>query len=140
MNAPPKFIPDRFDLDIIALLQEDGRMSTRDIATRLGATPSTIRKRVRRLEDTGTMRVVAVTDFASAGYDLLLAIGVEVESRSAEAVGRDLASLPDVFSVNLTTGSHDLEILVGAEVSTSSPCFCTRRSRRSKASADCLQV
>ena len=114
MNAPPKFIPDRFDLDIIALLQEDGRMSTRDIATRLGATPSTIRKRVRRLEDTGTMRVVAVTDFASAGYDLLLAIGVEVESRSAEAVGRDLASLPDVFSVNLTTGSHDLEILVGA--------------------------
>ena len=42
------------------------------------------------------------------------AIGVEVESRNAEDVGRDLAELPDVFSVNLTTGSHDIEILVGA--------------------------
>jgi len=89
-------------------------MSTREIATKLGATSSTIRKRIRRLEETGTMRIVAVTDFASAGYDLLLAIGVEVESRSAEAVGHDLAALPDVFSVNLTTGSHDIEILVGA--------------------------
>lgn len=89
-------------------------MSTQDIAKALDATSSTIRKRIRRLEDTGVMRVVAVTDFAAAGYDVLLAIGVEVESRNAEDVGRDLASLPDVFSVNLTTGSHDIEILVGA--------------------------
>ena len=55
-----------------------------------------------------------VTDFAAAGYDLLLAIGIEVESRNAEEVGKDLAELPEVFSVNLTTGSNDLEILVGA--------------------------
>ena len=114
LNPPPNYIPDEFDLRIIALLQEDGRMSTRDMASELGATSSTIRKRMRRLEDTGTMRVVAVTDFGSAGYDLLLAIGVEVESRNAEEVGHDLATLPDVFSVNLTTGSYDLEILVGA--------------------------
>ena len=60
------------------------------------------------------MRVVAVTDFSAAGYDLLLAIGIEVESRSAEAVGEDLAKLPEVFSVNLTTGANDIEILVGA--------------------------
>ena len=60
------------------------------------------------------MFVVIVHDFAAAGYDVLLAIGIEVESRSAEAVGLDLAALPEVFSVNLTTGSHDIEILVGA--------------------------
>ena len=28
-------------------------------------------------------------------------------------VGLDLAALPDVFSVNLTTGAQDIEILVG---------------------------
>ncbi len=109
-----EYIPDELDLKIIALLQEDGRMSTQDIAGALDSTSSTIRKRIRRLEETGTMRVVAVTDFAAAGYDVLLAIGIEVESRSAEAVGLDLAALPEVFSVNLTTGSHDIEILVGA--------------------------
>lgn len=114
LQPSTEYIPDELDLKIIALLQEDGRMSTQDIAGALDSTSSTIRKRIRRLEETGTMRVVAVTDFAAAGYDVLLAIGIEVESRSAEAVGLDLAALPEVFSVNLTTGSHDIEILVGA--------------------------
>ena len=109
-----EYIPDELDMKIIALLQEDGRVPTQDIAKRFNSTSSTIRKRIRRLEETGTMRVVAVTDFAAAGYDLLLVIGIEVESRNAEEVGKDLAELPEVFSVNLTTGSNDLEILVGA--------------------------
>lgn len=61
------------------------------------------------------MRVVAVTDFAAAGFDLLLAIGIEVEDRNPEAVGRELALLPEVFAVNLTTGPNDLEILVAAQ-------------------------
>lgn len=108
------YIPDDLDSKIIRLLQEDGRTSTQDIAKELNSTSSTIRKRIRRLEDTGTMKVVAVTDFAAAGYDLLLAIGIEVDSRSAEDVAMDLAELPEVFSVNLTTGANDIELLVGA--------------------------
>ena len=87
-NAVPDYAPDDTDRRIIALLQEDGRMSTQDIARTQGAASSTIRKRIRRLEGTGTMRVVAVVDFAAAGYGELLAIGVEVESRNAEAVGQ----------------------------------------------------
>ena len=109
-----RYIPDDLDMKIIRLLQEDGRTSTQDIAKELNSTSSTIRKRIRRLEDTGTMKVVAVTDFAAAGYDLLLAIGIEVDSRSAEDVAMDLAELPEVFSVNLTTGANDIELLVGA--------------------------
>ena len=109
-----EYIPDELDMKIISLLQEDGRTPTQDIAKKFNSTSSTIRKRIRRLEETGTMRVVAVTDFAAAGYDLLLAIGIEVESRNAEDVGNDLAELPEVFSVNMTTGANDLEILVGA--------------------------
>lgn len=109
------FVPDDLDHEIIALLRQDGRMSTQEIAKRLGTTSSTIRKRIRRLEDTNSMRVVAVTDFAAAGYDMLLAIGIEVEHRSAEEVGRELAALPEAFSVNMTTGPFDLEILVAAQ-------------------------
>lgn len=108
------YIPDELDMKIIRLLQEDGRTSTQDIAKAFNSTSSTIRKRIRRLEETGTMKVVAVTDFSAAGYDLLLAIGIEVESRSAEDVAMDLTALPEVFSVNLTTGANDIEILVGA--------------------------
>ena len=121
--AEASFIPDELDQRIIALLQQDGRMSTQALAQRLGSTSSTVRKRIRSLERNGVMRVVAVTDFAAAGFDLLLAIGIEVEDRNAEAVGRDLAELPEVFSVNLTTGRNDLEILVAAQSFEQLACF-----------------
>jgi DNA-binding Lrp family transcriptional regulator len=61
------------------------------------------------------MRVVAVTDIEAAGYGMLLAIGVQVESRSPEQVARQLAQIPEVFSVNVVVGAHDIEILVVAE-------------------------
>jgi Lrp/AsnC family transcriptional regulator for asnA, asnC and gidA len=58
------------------------------------------------------VRVVAVTDFAALGYKVLLAVGIEVQGRAAEEVGRELAQLPEVFAVHLVTGARDLEILV----------------------------
>ena len=106
---------DDLDRQIIALLQEDGRMSIQDIAKQLSSTSSTVRKRIRRLEDANIMRVVAVTDFSAAGYELLLAVGIQVEKRRPEAVGRELAELPEVFSVNLTTGVCELDVLVAAK-------------------------
>jgi Lrp/AsnC family transcriptional regulator for asnA, asnC and gidA len=106
---------DDIDQGIIALLRKDGRMPYRAIARELDITENTVRARVRRMEDSNTMRVVAVTDIEAAGYDMLLAIGVQVEGRSPEQVARDMAQIPEVFSVNVVVGAHDLEILVVAE-------------------------
>lgn len=89
-------------------------MSIQDIAKSLSSTSSTIRKRIRRLEDANIMRVVAVTDFSAAGFELLLALGIQVENRRPEEVGEELAELPEVFSVNLTTGVYELDCLVAA--------------------------
>ena len=88
---------DDTDNAIIALLRADGRMPYRAIARELGLTESTVRARVRRLEESDTMRVVAVTDIEAAGYGMLLAIGVQVESRSPEEVARELAGCPRCF-------------------------------------------
>ena len=55
-----------------------------------------------------------MTDIEAAGYGMLLAIGVQVENRSPEAVARDLARVPEVFSVNVVVGTQDMEILVVA--------------------------
>ncbi|GAB3103713.1 Lrp/AsnC family transcriptional regulator [Aestuariicella hydrocarbonica] len=105
---------DDLDIRIIEALNIDGRMPVTDIAARVDSTPSTVRKRMQRMDELEVMRVVAITDYYAAGYDVLMAIGVEVENRSAEEVGLELAELDKVFSVNLTTGRFDLEILVAA--------------------------
>jgi len=105
---------DATDDAIIALLRADGRMPYRAIARELNITESTVRARVKRLEESDTMRVVAVTDIEAAGYGMLLAIGVQVENRSPEAVAREMAAIAEVFSVNVVVGAHDVEILVVA--------------------------
>ena len=105
---------DDLDRKIIEELKRDGRQSAQSIASAVGSSAVTVRLRIKSLEDAGALQVVAVTDFASAGYNVLLLVGVQVERRRARDVGEDLAKLESVFAVNLTTGANDIEILVGA--------------------------
>lgn len=105
---------DQTDHRIIALLRDDGRLPYRSIARELELTEATVRARVRRLEESRTMRVVAVTDIEAAGYGMLLAIGVQVENRSPEEVALEMAAIPEVFSVSVVVGDQDLELLAVA--------------------------
>jgi DNA-binding Lrp family transcriptional regulator len=115
MNVPQPIDLDSTDERIVELLREDGRMPYRALAKALGLTEATVRSRVRRLEESNTMRVVAVTDFEAAGYDFMLAVGVQVENRSPTEVAKELARYPEVFSINVVIGPYDLELLVVAQ-------------------------
>ena len=117
MNAMAKPVQtelDETDQRIIELLRGDGRRSYRALARQLALTESTVRARVRRLERSNTMRVVAVTDFEAAGYEMLVAIGVQVEGRPPLEVAEELAKIPEIFSVNVVIGSFDIELLAVA--------------------------
>ena len=105
---------DDTDYAIIDLLRQDGRLPYRAIARELALTEATVRARVKRLEESDTMRVVAVTDIEAAGYQMLLAVGVQVVGLSPDEVARSLAAIPEVFSVNVVVGTHDVEVLVVA--------------------------
>ncbi len=104
---------DDLDRGIIGLLRENGRATNQEIAEKLSVSAATVSTRVRRLEESDSIRVVAVADFAAHGYHMLIAVGVKVFGRDAAAVARDLAKLPEVFSVHLMHGPFDLELLVG---------------------------
>ena len=80
LSAPAHTAPivlDATDQSIINLLRKDGRMPYRAIARELDIAENTVRARVRRMEETGTMRVVAVTDIEAAGYGMLLRLAAE---------------------------------------------------------------
>jgi Lrp/AsnC family transcriptional regulator for asnA, asnC and gidA len=114
-SEPAHIDLDAIDQAIIELLRKDGRMPYRAIARVLDIAENTVRARVRRMEESDTMRVVAVTDIEAAGYGMLLAIGVQVEGRAPEAVAREMATIQEVFSVNVVVGAQDIEILVVAQ-------------------------
>ena len=106
---------DDIDRQIVALLKENGRVTNREIGRKLGLTRALIGTRVTRMTDAGALRIVAAADFKAYHYDLLLAIGVEVQGRAAQDVAQDLARLPDVLAVHIVTGVRELEILVAAQ-------------------------
>lgn len=105
---------DELDRAIIDELKKDGRQSAQAIAETTGASAVTIRSRIKAMETSGLLQIVAVTDFGSAGFKVLLAVGIEVERRRPEDVANELAEFDQVLAVNLTTGANDIEMLVAA--------------------------
>jgi DNA-binding Lrp family transcriptional regulator len=106
------YATDDLDRKIIKLLRANGRATNQQIARSLKIAATTVSGRIRRLEQTKAMRVVAVSDFSALGYKVLLAVGIEVQGRAAQAVAEELALLPEVFAAHLMTGARDIEILV----------------------------
>lgn len=103
---------DDLDSSIIELLRANGRATNQEIAEKLSVTAATVSARLRRMEESRVMRVVAVTDFSAHNYNVLIALGVRVQGRDVRKVAKDLASLPEVLSVNVMSGRHEIELLV----------------------------
>ena len=88
---------DDTDRKILELLKANGRATNQQIARILKISAATVSARIRQMEDAKAMKVVAATDFAAFGYNILIAIGVEVQGRPAEAVANELAALPQIL-------------------------------------------
>jgi Lrp/AsnC family transcriptional regulator for asnA, asnC and gidA len=105
---------DALDRGIIEILRRKRRATNQEIADQLSVSPAKVASRLRRLGEVHAMRVVAVTDFSMHDYHALAAVGVKVHGRCAREVAGELATLPQVLSVHLVNGAHDIELLVGS--------------------------
>ena len=112
-TAPPAAL-EPIDDKIIAALRQSGRIANRDLARLIDVNEATVRTRLRKLEASNAVRVVAMRDLTAMGFNAIAAVGVQVKGRSAAAVGADLAKLDDVITVNVTIGMYDLEVQVVA--------------------------
>jgi Lrp/AsnC family leucine-responsive transcriptional regulator len=102
---------DATDRKILAILQEDGRISLSDLAARIALSPSPCLRRIRRLERTGIIaRYVAVLDQAKVGLPVSVFVSIKLESQRVEALERfkkAIAKWPEVLECYLMTGPRD---------------------------------
>ncbi|GAA1321238.1 Lrp/AsnC family transcriptional regulator [Leucobacter albus] len=107
-------MPDLDDIDrrLIAILQQDGRRSFKDISEETGVPASSVRYRVQRLEETGTLQIVGVADPLRIGFDRLALIGLKCEIGKARQVCEELSKRAETSYVVLTTGPFDVMVEV----------------------------
>lgn len=92
---------------IIEQLQQDGRRSYAAIAKAVGLSEAAVRQRVQRLQDSGVVQIVAVTDPTTLGFLRWALIGLRVDGDLSVVADR-LAELPEVDYVVITAGSFDI--------------------------------
>jgi len=103
------FIPDRTDLEIIALLNEDGRMPSAEISRRLGSVSArTVTNRVGVLTREGVINVRAVVNPDMVGFGVLADVFIETEPGQLREVAERVAEFSLVSYVACATGDTDV--------------------------------
>jgi len=105
---------DDISKQIIEQLQVDGRQSYAAIGKAVGLSEAAVRQRVQRLQETGVMQIVAVTDPLTLGFHRQAMIGLKCVG-DLEKVADDLAAMEEIDYVVITAGSFDLLLGVVCE-------------------------
>lgn len=110
---------DRYDREILHVLQQDGRISNQDLADRIGLSPSPCLRRVRALEEAGFITGYRAEVNAKAlGLSLMALIQISMDRHTQErftdfeAAVRDI---PEVLECLLITGQaadYQLKVVV----------------------------
>lgn len=106
----------RQDLAILDHLQQDGRISNRDLAAAVSLSPSPCWRRVRALEDGKVIRgYAALLDPERLGLNILAFAHVSLVDHHPETVqqfDQSIARATEVLECFMTSGDHDYMLKV----------------------------
>jgi Lrp/AsnC family leucine-responsive transcriptional regulator len=102
---------DEIDRKIIAAVQSDGRITTQDLAEKVGLSPSPCARRVRLLEEAGVIKgYTAVIDQNMLGLPVNAFASIKLERQHEDDLdrfARAVARWPEVVDCYLMTGQRD---------------------------------
>lgn len=105
---------DEVSKQIVEQLQIDGRKSYAEIGKVVGLSEAAVRQRVQKLNDSGVMQIVAVTDPMRLGFSRQAMVGVKCTG-DVNKVAQALSDIPQVDYVVLTAGGFDILVEVVCE-------------------------
>ena len=110
---------DRYDREILTILQREGRLSNQELADRIGLSPSPCLRRVRVLEESGLISGYrALLDAKKLGLSLMALIGISMDQHTPERFSnleQTIADIPEVLECLLITGQqsdYQLKVVV----------------------------
>jgi len=107
---------DKFDLDILAMLERDSRASLQDISAQVGLSATPCWTRIKRMQEHGVIRGYTVDiDPAAIGYPETVILQLTLESHNDETLeefGRALEDIPEVLEASLVSGDYDYYVRI----------------------------
>ena len=110
---------DRYDRQILEILQQDGRISNQELADRISLSPSSCLRRVRTLEESGLITGYrALLDARKLGLSLMALIHISMDRHTPERFSHfdaEVRQIPEVLECLLITGQaadYQLKVVV----------------------------
>jgi Lrp/AsnC family leucine-responsive transcriptional regulator len=115
---------DEKDVAILSLIQENSKLTARQIAQRINAPITTVFAKTKRMEELGIIReyrAVLAPEKLDSGTAAFILASVSYRAKaddipvSQRAVAEEIAKFPEVQEVHIITGDWDLLIKLRAE-------------------------
>lgn len=114
---------DEKDREILKILQENCKLSVKDVALKVGAPITTVYAKIKRMEELGPIKGYrAILDDKKVGRGTLAFILASVAYRpssetllSQREIAKEISKLPEVQEVHIIAGDWDILIKVRAE-------------------------
>jgi len=110
---------DRYDQQILRILQKEGRISNQDLAEKIGLSQSPCLRRVRALEENGCIvGYRAILDAKKLGLSMMALIHISLDKHTPERFANfeaEVNTLPQVLECLLITGQdadYQLKVIV----------------------------
>lgn len=110
---------DRYDRQILDVLQQEGRISNQDLADRISLSPSSCLRRLRALEESGLITGYrGLLDAKKLGLSLMALIHISMDAHTPERFTHfeaEIAAIPEVLECLLITGQaadYQLKVVV----------------------------
>lgn len=118
---------DKLDLRISQALGADGRMSNSEIARQLNVSEGTVRQRLKKLTESGQLRVQAMVNSEQVPNRYLAIIGLQIEGRQLEKCAEEVDKFPEVQRTLIVTGRYDLIVSLLLDSHTAMVDFVTHK-------------
>lgn len=122
---------DDLDRSILAILQEEGRITNVELASRVGLTAPPCLRRMRALEEGGVIRGYhAELDPAALGYTIMVFALVSLRSQAEDdlrAFESHVATLPEIRECHMLNGEIDFILKIVAHDLQSFQAFLTSK-------------
>jgi len=99
---------DALDHRIVAVLQENARLTNTEIAAEVGSSEPTVRRRVERLLQNQIIKIVAVAAPFQLGYNVVAILGIQIDHSYLTQIEDALSAMPEIRFAGVTLGSYDV--------------------------------